>query len=189
MTSQNRPFLDDTLIALSPAGEAVCIACGGAMTAGIQATNASDGSSPRTYISLFCTRQGCCHAFHGAGESDTDQEMKTMLREWAVWERNRLSEVGENDTFLVAFGVFDEPEGPVLCVQAEGNFQTLGFESRGGRRYENWQQLKGTLSEILGQPLVDFDALRDGVLRNQRVSRRQLRLLELPSLRHLMSAA
>jgi len=184
----NRPFLNETMLALGPAG-VVCIACGDNLTSADQATDPSEANPPQVYISLFCTRDGCSNAFRNAGEFNSNDEMNSALHEWALRERARLAEVGNNDVFLVAFGVFDEPGGPVLCGQAEGNFQSLGFANTAGRKYENWHQLTGTLSEVFGRPRADFEVLKTGVLRNQRVTRRQLRLLGIPSMRHLAFGA
>ena len=60
-----------------------------------------------------------------------------------------------------------------------------GFDRGTGRKYANWHQLTGTLSEVLGRPRTDFDVLRNDPLRSQRVARGQLRLLDIPGLRHL----
>lgn len=184
----NRPFLNETMLALGPAG-AVCIACGGNLTNADQATDPSEANPPQAYVSLFCTREGCSNAFRNAGEFNSTAELNAVLREWGLRERARLAEVGNNDVFLVAFGVFDEPGGPVLCGQAEGNFQALGFANRAGHKYENWHQLTGTLSEIFGRPRADFEVLRTDVLRSQRVTRRQLRLLGIPGMQHLTLTA
>jgi hypothetical protein len=182
----HRPFLNETMLALTPAGTAACIACGGILVSANEATDPQ--GQHQVYMSLFCNKEGCFNAFRNAGEFGSNEEMNDVLRHWALHERARLGAVGHNDRFSVAFGVLDEPGGPVLCCTSEANFESLGFASGAGRRYDNWRQLTGTLSDILGRPAADFVPLKESVCRNQQVTRRQLRLLGIPSMRHLMSA-
>ncbi len=55
---------------------------------------------------------------------------------------------------------------------------------RDGRQYDNWKQLLGTMSDILGRPEKDFDALRtsDYAIEDQHVTTQQLKLFGFPNL-------
>jgi hypothetical protein len=82
-----------------------------------------------------------------------------------------------NEILSVAFRVIDQSGYPYLYCKE----MMSGRWEDAGRRFDNLQQLIGTMSTILERPKVDFDELGSGkILENQVVTRQKLHDLRLP---------
>jgi len=93
-----------------------------------------------------------------------------------------------SEPLLVAFRAEKSPDGRATLFCKE--MSAPGWPAK-GRLYDNWQQLVGTMSEILGRPESDFASMRinGNVLENQRVTEQQLTRFQFPNLKRAPPSA